>query len=504
MNLTRMAGDQSLPSSPRGRAGSPPAAVFVGVGALASMVAWQAGSATTPRMIAMLGGLAGAAALVCIIAFARHRLVDLVFLGWTALISIPVDTYWQYQEHAGGWPGIRVAAPDAALILLIGLTLLGLIMGRVTLRFPRMILVIYGLLLVQYVLSMVGAPRKDLALFEFVAALHAIVVALIAASLFRRKHLVTLVLLIGLQVCLHTGFAAAQFATGRPIGANLVGGPDELIIEELLTGSARPRPFGLFSHPITFADFLLMSLPLLAAGAFAARRLWQQLAFSAMAFVGAAGLALTLSRGAWISALCAGGLFLMLGLRYRLLGARHLRVVMVVSLVVVVVGGVLYGPQIYERLTQSEPGNLRVRFELNDIAFRMIADHPVTGVGLNNFTATAEAYDPKNVWSYFPAPVHNMYLLETSEAGLPAGILFLMLFGAIAVSALRRLPGADRLGQWIAVGLLAALGGLLVSQLADFSYRIEPLRSISWFYIGLMFGALRWRALSMPRAGGTA
>ena len=93
---------------------------------------------------------------------------------------------------------------------------------------------------------------------------------------------------------------------------------------------------------------------------------------------------------------------------------------------------------------------------------------------------------------YFPAPVHNLYLLESAEAGVPALVLWLMLFGAILLGGLHHLPRMrDPELAWIVAACIAGLTGFLVSQLADFSHRLEPLRSIVWFEVGLLFGALQ-------------
>jgi O-antigen ligase len=95
---------------------------------------------------------------------------------------------------------------------------------------------------------------------------------------------------------------------------------------------------------------------------------------------------------------------------------------------------------------------------------------------------------------YFPATVHNLYLLEGAEAGLPALLLFVTTFAAVFVTSLRRLRSVeDPVMRWFAVAIMAGLAGFLLSQVADFSHRLEPLRSMIWTQIGLLFGAT-WRS----------
>jgi O-antigen ligase len=158
----------------------------------------------------------------------------------------------------------------------------------------------------------------------------------------------------------------------------------------------------------------------------------------------------------------------------------------------------VFAKPVFERLTESNEGNLGVRFELNRIALSMVAAHPLAGVGLSNFIPVMDRYDPTDVMRRFPATVHNLYLLEAAEAGIPGALLFVAMFGAVVTIGLRRLHSiADEGSKWVAAAILAGLIGFLVTQLADFSHRLEPLRSLLWTNVGLLF-ALCARAATRP------
>jgi O-antigen ligase len=246
------------------------------------------------------------------------------------------------------------------------------------------------------------------------------------------------------------------------------------------------------AHPIVYATSLVLWLPLLAVGLAASRNAMTRLLCSGGLALGLVGLLLTLSRGAWLASVIAFALVGALALRCHLIDARRIRNIAAVIVMAGLVLGIAFGPRIYDRLTRSASGNVDVRFDLNQIALRMTADHPMFGVGLNNFVERMSAYDPKDVMEYFPAPAHNLYLLESAEAGVPALVLWLVLFGTILLGALHHLPRMnDPRLAWIVVGCVAGSIAFLVTQLADFSHRLEPLRSIVWFQIGLLFGALQ-------------
>jgi O-antigen ligase len=242
-----------------------------------------------------------------------------------------------------------------------------------------------------------------------------------------------------------------------------------------------------------YADMLLLMLPVLLAGCFVpGGRVWKSALIGAL-LIGSAGLALTLSRGAWISTAVAGMVLIVIAMHQRLLTRRqlgHLAAGLALAALIVVPP---IAKRTYERITASNESNLTVRFEVNWIAVSMIKAHPLTGIGLSNFIPVMSHYDPTNVMRRFPATVHNLYLLEGAEAGVPGALLVMALFGVVLAMAWRRLPmmRRDRGAAWVAAAIVAGTTGFLVSQLADFSHRLEPLRSVIWMNLGLLFALQR-------------
>ncbi len=482
---------------------------------------------TTIGAIVVIGSGVILAGLLLTLVVAHGRAADLLLLLAIACITIPVDKYFGYREHVGGWPGFRVSATDLALIGTLPFAALGVWLGRTRNALPRALLIAYAAWMTQYCVSLLGAARPDLSGFELASALHALATALVIGALFRRELLRPIIALLAVQVLVHTSLAAAQVVTGRPIGAGWFKGA-VLVRETLETGVTRIRPSGLFDHPIVYADMLLLTLPILFAGLFVSTRaaasepadaataapassaaaistlrstststsasrdrLWRAFLIVTI-LAGLAGLALTLSRGAWISTAIAGVVFMTLALRHHLATKTQIRRVALGCLLATLLLAPAFAPRAYERLVASNEGNLRVRFELNWIALSMVEAHPFTGVGVSNFIPVMAHYDPTNVMRYFPATVHNLYLLEAAEAGIPGLLLFLLVFGLVLVLGLRTLKDMEDVGsRWVAAAIIAGLTGFLISQLADFSHRLEPLRTIIWINIGMLFGLAR-------------
>jgi hypothetical protein len=482
------AGSRRLPA-PRATAGE-----WIVPAGLGGLLAALAGLGSARSALLILAVLGATAVLAAVAVFARERLVDFLFLAVIAFVSLPVDKYFLYEPHVGGWPGLRVSLADVFLILLVPLALLGGAIGRTRWAVPRSATIFGALLLVQYVVSAVGAPRRGLALFEIASTVHAYLVAMILASLFHRGHVRAVAALSAAAVVLHTGFALVQVATGRPVGRDWLAGEQEVMRESLTTGLVRIRPSGLFDDPITYADFLLVTLPLLVAAFASARSARARLGLLAALVAGFSGLALTLSRGAWVSTAAALVVLLGIAVHDRLVRRGEAARILTAALFIGIPLALVLGPGVYQRLTASQAGNLEVRFELNRIAWSMVTANPLTGVGLNNFLEVMERYDPRDVMAYFPATVHNLYLLEAAEAGFPGLVLFVGFWVVLVGSSLRRLERLkDREVRWLAAALMASIVGFGVSQLADFSHRLEPMRSILWAEVGLLLGALRMR-----------
>lgn len=449
-----------------------------------------------------LAGLAGVVALVCLLALAAHRTGAALFVLLFLLVTIPGDKYFGYRPHVGGWPGVRLAVVDLAALPLAGLAAVAWWLGRGRRALPGALLACLSLIALQYAISAAGSSRRDLALLELCAILHGVAIAWLIAATFQRRFLEPVLAVLAVQVVLHSAFALLQVVTGRPIGAGAFGGPEKVMSEALATGVDRLRPSGLFVHPIVYADFLFLSLPLLGGGLLASRSRWLRCLLGLALASGLVGLALTLSRGAWLASLVAGGVLLALAVRRGLLDRRALRRVLQAAGVALLLATAAFGPRVYERLTASEAGNLDVRLDLNRIALRMVVARPLLGHGVNAFVESMEPYDPKNVMAYFPAPAHNLYLLEAAEAGLPALALLVALFAIVLSAAVRGLARtAEPALAWTVAAIAAGLCGLLVSQLADFSLRLEPLRTFVWALIGLLFGVLR---AAGPKAAGAS
>src|SRR6266446_269382 len=206
---------------------------------------------------------------------------------------------------------------------------------------------------------------------------------------------------------------------------------------------------------------------------------------------GGIALILTFSRGGWIALVVSVILFgLFLG-RQRGLSLRA-------PIAVIVMLALLYLPfhsLISARLLGDDKGSAESRIPLMNLAFRIIEDNPVLGVGVNNFTVVMDRYLTPEFRRGFLFAVHNKYLLVFSETG----IIGLLAFLAFLLDALRKgwqcWAFQDRLLSPLALGIAAGIAGHMVHMNVDV-FRGRPTQQLVWLIAGLLTAMLR---MGQPR-----
>ncbi|MBI4563631.1 MAG: O-antigen ligase family protein [Planctomycetes bacterium] len=176
------------------------------------------------------------------------------------------------------------------------------------------------------------------------------------------------------------------------------------------------EPSGTLFYPNTFAGFLVLTLPFaLGAALDGGRRRWLQ-----VLTVGMGGFCLwaTGSKGGWIAAAVAAGAFLILA------GARRFprrRALLIGSAAVVAVAGLvaIAGP-----LQRIE--SIAVRHVYWDAGIKMTAEHPLLGVGINQFGDYYGHY--KDDRQEETTHAHNDYLEVLAELGIVGLLSFIGLF----------------------------------------------------------------------------
>lgn len=121
------------------------------------------------------------------------------------------------------------------------------------------------------------------------------------------------------------------------------------------------------------------------------------------------------------------------------------------------------------------------------VAADMIKEHPLLGVGYNNFQLHSHLVKPKFPDNHLFAKVHNIYLLIASESGLIGGGLFLLFLASL----LRTAWGGLRTAEYFQekAFLFATFLGFLIIGCCDFYFLEGPQGSLPFFGVaGLLYG----------------
>jgi putative inorganic carbon (HCO3(-)) transporter len=199
--------------------------------------------------------------------------------------------------------------------------------------------------------------------------------------------------------------------------------------------------------------------------------------------LGEVALILTFSRGAWIALVIAvGGIGLIVWHQRRFSFKVPIAIFAILML--------LYLPfqdAISARLFGDDNGSAESRIPLMKLAYRIIEDNTVMGVGANNFTVAMQRYLTPEFRDgrTFLFAVHNKYLLVWAETGIGG----LLAFIAFLLGSVRRgwqcWRFQDRLLSPLALGITAGIAGHMVHLTVD-HFRSRPTQQLLWLLAGLL------------------
>jgi O-antigen ligase len=205
-------------------------------------------------------------------------------------------------------------------------------------------------------------------------------------------------------------------------------------------------------------------------------------------------LLLTFSRGAWLVGVPISILFVA-GMR----GWRPLALAAGLLIVAAIAVLLLVGPGRLSLLLNPDGGTTFFRLQLWQSSWAMIRDHPVLGVGLDNFLYQYRTrYVLPTAWEEFNlSHPHNMVLDSWLRLGLPGLAVFfwlLLAFFRDGWLAYRRLPESrDRL---LVLGLMGGMVYTMAHGLIDNAFFLVDLA----YVFTLMLALVRWARVTADRA----
>jgi O-antigen ligase len=310
-----------------------------------------------------------------------------------------------------------------------------------------------------------------------------------------------------------TAFLAGTGAAGRDrravvAGAVLAAGglgawavAETLGWEPFRLAGTGDRPLGPFGSSAYLGAAASLLGPAALGVALDGRFGWTVRRLAALA-AGAAGVALVVSgaRAAWLGA-AAAGVVVMVGRR-----PVNRRALLPIAAALAAAMALAFASGVAGRagdVVSDRDGGARGRLDEWRVAWRVIAAHPVLGVGPEGYRiafgrAVDDRYEQAHGRDPLPDRAHDVLLdvaATTGLVGLAAYGALLLVAGRYVVRALRRAP------PWTA-GVAAGLVAYAAQSL--FLFPIGELEPVAWLLAGAVVGEVavagEWRSVRLPRA----
>ncbi len=274
----------------------------------------------------------------------------------------------------------------------------------------------------------------------------------------------------------------------------------ELFSFTFFIGSGKRIPSFLGSS-IAFGSYLVLAFPLLLAHVLATRRNSRSsfIFFGLLAAV-ILTLFLTQTRSAVFGLIASSAVFVLLTLRFKRLASVILILTPAIACMAVLI--VVMRPEIGARFSQMFSESPKSSFARRIYFWKAGKDallvSPVIGHGIGSYERTVFDYRSPDYWMVSSEDIVPHAHNEIIEIGVEHGFLGLLLSVALVGLVVRRGIVVVRNGKawerWMAAGIISAIAGIAVDNLANVTLRQPPIAMFAWLLMGLLFS----RAFSIP------
>lgn len=301
-----------------------------------------------------------------------------------------------------------------------------------------------------------------------------------------------LLICIGISVLIQGWIGIAEYMRGTPMPATWVDPGMRDIIKS--------RSSSLFTDPNIYGAFLAGLLPFVVAGLFQAGENYLLISFWTFCLMtGGMALFMSFSRGAYLAALVAGGiLLLVMRPSLRLTPRKQFFIFALILLAIVF----FTGPYKVRLFSVLQPSDMTVsqRTLINQALAGNWSKVPLFGFGLHTFSQVYPRF--RVVGGDYPMNAHNEFFQTWFECG-PLAALTLFGLTLLLLVQVFNLIRTSPPPHWMAGASAASFCGLLVHNVSGFSSRILPTAVLIAVSVGgLLFSSRREDlapALLIPR-----
>ncbi len=398
--------------------------------------------------------------------FSFYLFVFLLPLAFQKIIYNPVSTQIILK------PVLVFSISDIPLIFFIGITFIRLlkVKHRIDVKNKIAILWFSAWLLWCFVSLFNSITIPHGVQFSFIMLIYLIKIFLLFICLsyvpFDNKTLRTVSFIIIASVFIQSCFVLIQHFSSTTFG--IIGVESIAMTFSTSMQSAYTRSSGTMGHVNAEATFFSLMIPLVFTFFMFAKRFTRILLTGIIFLLASLSLVFTFSRGGWGATFLAI-LFCMVFIFVKSLSAdKWIKTIFLILCVVLALG--FYLRPIVDRITLSDNGAAASRGRLVDTALKMFIDHPVIGVGINNYQEVAPEYgfSPKGAGFYKhgrlfvgTAPVHNRFLLTLTETGIIGFVFFMGFILTVLIFGFRYVLAVKSDNVPIAIAMFSAFAGSL-------------------------------------------
>lgn len=243
------------------------------------------------------------------------------------------------------------------------------------------------------------------------------------------------------------------------------------------------RAAGFFGHPMTFAGYLCMYLPLFLLGYFENLFGVKYKYVSGIMFLaGLAALIFNGTRGAWIAVAMTAGILLLYYM------VRNKRNFIVGIILVAVCCGILVNNSAFmhrmSTITNNKYQSNSERLLMWNSAWNMFKDHPVLGVGLGQYK---ENYQQKYISPKAKEPnlehAHNNFMQMLAENGMVGFLGFMAMFTYIIWHNFRKFLTSKNI---YSIAICAVTITLLLQGFTEFNFGNSAVVKAYWLILGCL------------------
>lgn len=421
--------------------------------------------------------LAAVLALGCFAVIMMRDIEKVLVIGIFFDIAYPIDIFLQYSSELDaikGIPGFGVSVSSILMACLCIFWIARLINRTEKLRDGLLLSIVPSVIyLVTIIISASSAQTVQYTFFEAFIIGQSILLFLYFVDTFRTekdfKYVMTILLFVVLtqsilMIFLFITKTNIEFAT---------------LVARVDVYESRPRVGGTIGGPNSAGGFLsLMLLPILGLIFSKVERRLKVLAVITL-IVGMIALITTFSRGGWLGFATFTFIFIVISIYFGWIKLNNLLLMTFPTLITLIA----FWDSIFGRLTQSDTSAIDGRLPLNEIAFQMVRDNPLIGIGANNFGIAVRIYAAQlgGIWLRI---VHNKYLLIWSETGTLGLLAFLGFLATSLLSGWLYVIRDQPLSP-LALGIVCGLLAHMLHMFVDIFNARHQLQAL-WMMTGLL------------------